>query len=154
MGEPSKGWVRLYRKVQDHPRYRDSEFVHVWVELLINATYKPIQRVFRGQEITLRPGQLITGRFAIERQTGVNASKVQRVLKRLKSDHLIDQQGSNACSLITILNWESEQGFDQQSDQRTINQRSASDHSQEGKKSKQLKNADASDSKLLLEALK
>ena len=122
-----RGWVCLYRRLIDHPRYKDSEFVHVWVHLLLNATHKPVRAVFAGREIILQPGQLITGRHSIARETAVHESKVKRVLTQLKTDQQIDQQTSNTSSLISIINWHLYQPSGQPIDQQMTSQSPASD---------------------------
>jgi hypothetical protein len=121
------GWVKLHRKLLEHPRCSDPDWVAVWVYLLLNATHAPIRKMFNGRETMLRPGQLICGRYVIAEKTGVHASKVQRVLSMLKTDQQINQQGGNKSSIITIRNWALYQGTDQQTDQQTINSRSAND---------------------------
>lgn len=107
--DDSRGWIKLHRRLQDHPRFRDSEWVHVWLYLLMNATHKPIPALFKGEVITLQPGQLITGRQSIAAKTGVNEFKVFRILNTLKSEQQITQQTSNLNSLVTILNWDEHQ---------------------------------------------
>ena len=127
----NNGWICLHRKLLEHPLFKDSQFIHVWLHLLLNATHKPMKAWFKGKSITLNPGQLITGRFSISKVTGVHSSKVQRVLKVLKIDHQIEQQAGNVSSLITIVNWDKHQKIDHQIDQPAISQRSASDHKQQ-----------------------
>lgn len=102
MGE---GWICLHRALRENPRYRDSAWVHVWVDLLLGATHTEQPALFGGRRITLAPGQLITGRKAIAARTGVHESKVQRVLKAMEDERQIEQQTGNASRLITIVNW-------------------------------------------------
>ena len=125
------GWICLHRKILDHPLYKDSQFIHIWIYLLLNATHKHRKARFKGETIELKPGQLITGRLSISKVTGVHPSKVQRVLKMLNIDHQIEQQACNVNSLITIVNWDRYQKIDHQSEQPAISQRSASDHKQQ-----------------------
>lgn len=121
------GWIKAHRKLLDHPRFKDSEFIHVWLWMLLTATHKPRDVMFQGKRITLKPGQFTAGRLQIAEATGVNESKVKRVLECLKSEQQIDQQTSNACSLFTITNWGQYQTDDQPNGQPTTSQRPASD---------------------------
>jgi hypothetical protein len=125
--EDWRGYVCIWRKLRDHPRYRDSEFFHVWVHLILNATHKKIEAIFCGKKIVLQPGQLITGRHAISRDTGVNDSKVYRILEQLKSEQQIEQQGKNLSSLITITNWRVYQFSEQQIEQPSNNERTTNE---------------------------
>lgn len=121
------GWIKTHRKLLEHPRFKDSEFIHVWLWMLLTATHKPYDVIFQGKRITLKPGQFTAGRLQISQQTGVNESKVKRVVALLKSDQQIDQQTSNACSLFTILNWDKYQVDDQPNGQQMTSHRPASD---------------------------
>ena len=122
-----QGWVKLHRKIWEWPYSKDSDFISVWLFLITNATHKPYDLLFAGSRITLRPGQLITSRKTIEEKTGVNTSKVERILKKLKSEHQIEQQTSNKSRLISILNWGEYQDCEHQSEQQVNNNRTTSE---------------------------
>lgn len=115
-----KGWVKSYRSVIDNPvATKTTDHMAVWVYLLHTATSKKKKDLFKGKEIILKPGQLITGRDNIaETYKNLNASKVQRILKDFEDAHQIEQQTSSKGRLITLINWNkyqsSEQPFEQQ----------------------------------------
>jgi hypothetical protein len=131
--EESRGWVKLHRRLADHPRFRDPDWTTVWVYLLLNATHAPYRTIFDGRTVELRPGQLITGRLSIAENTGVHPSKVYRVLETLKIEHQIEQQAGAKSSIITVLNWHTYQNFEQQTEQQPNNKRAAAEHIQEHK---------------------
>lgn len=117
----------MHRRLYENPRTKDSEWVNVWLYLLLNATHKTYKTVFNGNVIDLKPGQLVTGRFSISKATGINESKVRRILNILKTDHQIDQQAGNKSSLVSILNWDKYQNSDQQNDQQLTSNRPTTD---------------------------
>lgn len=122
------GWIKLHRKMLDNPVvWKDSDHLAVWIYLLLNATHKDMDVLFKNKRITLKPGQLITGRKSIASQLSISDSKVKRVLLAFESDQQIDRQRSNKNSLITILNWCEYQQNDQQNDQQVTSKRPASD---------------------------
>ena len=123
----TNGWIKLHRKVWDNPRSSDPCWLAVWIYLLCHANHNGKKAVWNGQIITLKPGQLITGRKSISRLTGVNEAKVYRALTVLKSEQQIEQQTSNVSSLITILNWTQYQESEQQSEQPTNSQRTTNE---------------------------
>lgn len=128
MDENLKGWVCLHRKTLENPIvFKDTDYLGVWVYLLLNATHKEINAMFAGKKITLKPGQLITGRKSISTFLNVNESKVKRILKAFENDQQIDRQRSNKNSLITILNWDKYQKDDQQNDQQVTSKRPTND---------------------------
>lgn len=123
-----EGWICLYRKILDNPIIcKDSDYFAVWCYLLLSATHKDINVIFGGNKITLKEGQLITGRKVISEKFKISESKVKRILIDLESDQQIDRQRSNKNSLITILNWNKYQNTDQQNIQQMTSKWPASD---------------------------
>lgn len=117
-----RGYVTVHRKILDNPVvFKDADHIAVWIYLMLNATHKNFQALFKGQSITLLPGQLITGRLSIAKKLKINDSKVKRILNLFKNEQLIDQQTTNQNSLITLVSWGKYQKSDQQSDQRVTN---------------------------------
>lgn len=111
-----RGYIKLYRKIAEHPRFKDSEWFHVFGFLMLNATHTPRNAVFDGRVVELKPGQMITGRHSIAEKTGIHPSKVARVMEQLKSDQVIEQQAGSKGSIITILNWSQYQDSDNKPD--------------------------------------
>lgn len=117
------GWVKTPRDVLDNPVvWKDSEHVAVWLYLYLSATHKEIPAIFGGSCITLKPGQVITGRKAIAAHTGVNEYKVRRIIIALENAQVIAHQKSNRGSLITLLNWMSEEKTAHQNAQENAQQ--------------------------------
>ena len=122
------GWVKSYRRTLDNPIVcRDAEYLAVWMYLLWEATHTDKDDYFKGKRITLKAGQLITGRNKIAEHFKMNPSKVQRILKRFEIEQQIEQQTSNASRLITILNWGEYQGDEQQNEQRLNSERTTTE---------------------------
>jgi hemerythrin superfamily protein len=109
-----RGYVLIFRKIKDTFFYQDSEAVHLWVHLLLEANHKDKSFLFNGKKMDLKKGQLITGRKKLASSTGINESKVKRLLKMFSEEKLIDQQTTNKFSIISITNWEFHQAVDQQ----------------------------------------
>ena len=122
------GWIKLHRKIWDNPIVtKDADHLAVWIYLLTHANHKDKYALFGTKKITVGPGQLITGRLKIAENTGVEESKVKRILELFKSDQQIDQQTNSRGSLITILRWNEYQKVDQQNDQQMTNKRPTND---------------------------
>lgn len=118
------GYIKLYRKLLDNPIIcKDSDYMAVWVYLLLSATHKEYPALFKGKKIMLKPGQLITGRKSISMKLNITESKVQRILKSFESERQIEQQTSNRNRLITILNWIEYQQTEQQNEHPVNNKR-------------------------------
>lgn len=127
-----EGWIKIHRKMLDNPIIcKDSDYLSVWIYLLLNATHKEIPALFKKEKIILQPGQLLTGRKTISKQLKISESKIYRIIKDFKSEQQIEQQTSNQNSLITILNWNRYQESEQQNEQQMNNKRTTSEHKQE-----------------------
>lgn len=124
----SVGYLKLYRQTLDNPTVmKDAEHLAIWMWLLMNAKFAPVDDYFGGERITLQPGQLITGRKRISEALGVSESKVQRVLKCYESEHMIEQRTDRQGRLITIVSWDRFQASEQPSEQRVNNERTTSE---------------------------
>ena len=140
------GFVKIPRAILDDPViFKDADYVAVWMYLMLNAVFKPVDVNFHGQKTTLQAGQLTTGRKKIAEKCRVSESKVQRILKRFETEHLIEQRTDRQCRLITILSWNRDQQSEQRNEQRlnngctTIEQRVNT--KKEGKEGKNVNNS-------------
>ena len=124
----AEGWIKLHRKLLDNPvTMKDTDHLAVWIYLLLNASHNEHPALFKGEKITLKPGQLITGRKSIALALHIDESKVERILKSLKSEQQIEQQTSSKNRLISITNWEFYQQSEQQNEQQVNNKRTTSE---------------------------
>ena len=132
VGKSRNGWIKAYRDWMTEPAiWKDPDHIAVWMFLQLSATHEERKANFGGKAINLKPGQLITGRDHIAKHTGVNSQKVYRILKKLKSEQLIEQHSCPQGTLISLLFWESEQGNEQQFKQQANNERKKNEHLQE-----------------------
>ena len=124
----AEGWIKLHRKLLDNPvTMKDTDHLAVWIYLLLNASHNEHPALFKGEKIMLKPGQLITGRKSIALALHIDESKVERILKSLKSEQQIEQQTSSKNRLISITNWEFYQQSEQQNEQQMNNKRTTSE---------------------------
>lgn len=120
---------------------KDTDYLAVWMYLLLNATHKEMAVMFCCQKITIHPGQLITGRKKIAEKFNISESKVQRILKTFESEQQIEQQNGNKNRLITVLNWSNYQQSEQQTEQQLNNKRTTTEQQlNTNKKEKNVKN--------------
>lgn len=123
-----EGWIKLHRKILDNPIItKDSDYLAVWIYLLLNTTHKEYDVLFKGKRITLKKGQLLTGRKSISEKLKIDENKVQRILKTLENEQQIEQQSSNKNRLITIVSWNKYQEDEQQIEQQVNNKRTTTE---------------------------
>lgn len=125
----ASGWVKVYRKLLDNPVVcKDSDYLAVWVYLLLSAAHNDYSVIFKGEKITLKPGQLITGRKSISQKLKIDESKIQRILSLYENEQQIKQQTTNQNRLISILQWNEYQEYEQQNETLTNNGCTTDEH--------------------------
>lgn len=128
MANENGGYIKLYRKMLDNSVcMKDSTHFALWCWLLMNACWKPTKVTFGGKTITLKPGQLTTGRNKIAKALSEQASKIYRTLSQFETEQLIEQRTDRQCTLITILNWDKYQESEQACEQEVNNDRTTSE---------------------------
>jgi hydroxymethylpyrimidine pyrophosphatase-like HAD family hydrolase len=106
---------------------RKPEYLAVWIDLLLSANHKDKELIFNEEKILIKSGSFITSRAKIAANTDVEESKVERILKYLKTEQQIEQQSFNKFRIISICNWPKYQQSEQQSEQPVNSQRTASE---------------------------
>lgn len=118
-----EGYIKLWRSLFYKGWYRKSEYVHLWLHLLMKATHKGMETWFDGETIKLRPGQFVTGRKKLANETGINESKVERILRMFQNEQQIEQVSTSTSRLISISKWSEYQKREHQIEQRVNNKR-------------------------------
>ena len=129
LNEQMETFVKIYRKFTEKAFYsHDSEKVHLWIHLLLKATWSGRSEMLGGKPIQLMPGQLTTGRMQLSRETGISESKIERILTYFeKIEQQIEQRKTSTNRLITIINWKEYQSTEQQIEQQLNNDRTTSE---------------------------
>lgn len=118
------GWLKLWRKVVDHPLMGRPAYLAVWVDILVSAAHDGTSRVmFGGKVRVLEPGQFTSGAYQIARRRGVPRGTVERIIGLFKSEELIEVQTDSQCSLITVKNWNRYQKVEEADEERVRNDR-------------------------------
>lgn len=136
-----EGHVKLFRKIIKSSFYQDSQYVHLWVHLLLSVNWTDKRLKINGSDrfIDLKPGQVLTSRDSLSKATGINSSKIERILKAFESEQQIEQQTYSKYRVISISNWVNYQSSEQQNEQQMNSKRTADEHKQEGKERKEVK---------------
>ena len=123
----NKGWISLHRGIANKGWFHKSDYVHLWIYLLLKANHKETEIWFNGKTQKMKIGSFITGRKKISRETGINQSKVERILKTFEIEQQIEQLTSNKNRVITVLNYNKYQKSEQQIEQQVNNNRTTSE---------------------------
>ncbi len=97
-----EGWIKLHRRFLDWEWFQIPEMVKLFIFLLLSANIE--DKKWNG--ITVRRGQLVTGRRKLSEMTGISDQSIRTGLARLKETGEINQQSTNKYSIITICKYE------------------------------------------------
>ncbi len=103
------GWISLHRKLIDSPIFKNAHAMQLWIFLLLKANHKDGKCTIGNRTIEVKRGQLLTGRKSLSEATGIHTSKIERLLKMLKTEQQIEQQTSTKYRLISITNYDTYQ---------------------------------------------
>lgn len=101
----NNGWIKLHRQLKFKGYYKKPYYVFLWIHLLLSANHIEDTFLWDGGEITIKEGQLLTGRKQLSKDTGIPESTIERILNVLENEHQIEQQKTTKFRIITILNW-------------------------------------------------
>lgn len=129
MAKDKDNFVKIDRGIITHPiATKDHDYFFLWMYLLCNAAWKEHEILFHGKQMTLKPGQLPpTGRKKLSKETGIQESKVERILKAFENEQMIEQQTNSQNRLISIVSWNTYQICGQPSEQQMNNERTTSE---------------------------
>lgn len=102
------GWIRIYREAVDGDLGERPFLLGLFVKLLLWANWKESSAQFKGERVTVKPGQLITGlrELSPSVEEDPHMHKVRNALSYLEKRGTITQATCNRGRLITICNWE------------------------------------------------
>jgi hypothetical protein len=131
------GYVKLHRKLLDSA-FRDQPLIlALLTNLLLMASHREVKFLWNGKEQVLLPGQLITGRKTLSKETGISEQTIRTALYALKSTNTITIKSTNRFSLISIVNWkkyQDRQPTEQPASQPTVNQQLTTYKNEENEK--------------------
>jgi len=103
-----KGWISLYRKLQDNPLWTCERFTRgqAWVDLLLLANHEYSFFYKRSIKIEVQRGQVGRSEVELADRWKWSRTKVRNFLKDLENEQQIKQHKNGVQLLVTILNYE------------------------------------------------
>jgi len=93
-----EGYIKIYRKIRNWQWYRDSNTLHVFMDLLLEANYEDSKVGL--QEI--KRGQILTSLKRISENTGLSFQNIRTALSKLEKSGEINKQTTNKYTIISI----------------------------------------------------
>lgn len=104
-----KGWIKLYRQIQDNMLWTDSEAFDrrsAWIDLIMMANVQNKEIMYRGQVIKIRRGQVYTSIRKLAARWHWSRDKVNRFIKTLQKAHMIERDNrTQSATLLTIVKY-------------------------------------------------
>ena len=122
-----RGYIKLWRRIEESFLMLDSEAFHLWCVLLMLANHENREHIFNNKKIIINKGQLISGRQSLSDRTNIHESKIYRLLELFEHEQIIEQQKNNRYTIISIVNYNDYQSNEQQNEQPVNNQRTTSE---------------------------
>ncbi len=94
--------------------YKDSNAVHLWLHLLMKCNHKDNEFIMNGVLMKVKRGEFVTGRKALSKDTGIQESKIERLLKLFENMQMIEQHTNNRNRRITVLSYDEYQSNEHQ----------------------------------------
>lgn len=146
-----QGWILLYRKIKEKGYWKKSQYVHLWLHILLSVNHESKEFLWNGEAVNVKEGQFITGRKELSKETGIPETTIERILKVLESGHQIGQQKTSKYRLITVLKWRhyqkrtplrttSGQQADTNKELKELKEHSTSSREEDAHKNKTMKN--------------
>ena len=130
------GYIKLYKKLFKWQWYKDSNTLHVFITLLLDANYDDSKVGFE----VIKRGQVLTSIKRLQELTGLSTQQIRTSLKKLEKSQEINKQITNKYSIITIKKYNDYQIINKQ---LTSNQQ-ASNNIKEEQKEKEIKEINSS----------
>lgn len=110
-----KGWIKLYRKIQDHWLYQEkrkfSKF-EAWLDLLMMASHEDKKFVLGNELVEIKRGQFVTSELKLMERWKWGKSKLRSFLEILEKDGMITKKSDRKKTVITICNYSIYQDYE------------------------------------------
>lgn len=114
MARHTSGWVKLHRDVLDTDLIQNPLLWGIFNYLLVSATYKNTQILWKGKQRELPPGSIV---FGIKRLADMWKCSPRTISKWLHHLHETQRIVLESCAhgtIVTMCNWKDSQGFEEE----------------------------------------
>jgi hypothetical protein len=125
-----KGWMPIYRRLQDHWLWQDKPFAkgQAWLDLLLLASHNENEFLFGNQIVKNEVGGFITSELKLADRWGWGRKKVRLFLELLQNEQMIVKKGDNKKTAITIVNYSVYADYETAKEQQKNNKGTSEEH--------------------------
>lgn len=109
-----KGWIALYRSIQDHWLWEDDVFSRgqAWIDMILMANHTDNKTLIDGSLVTVKRGSRITSLRKLSERWGWSTTKVKKFLELLVEDGMITYKSDTKKTVYNIVNYDYWQGLE------------------------------------------
>jgi hypothetical protein len=129
--EGCEGWICLHRKALSNGWLKNHKLWAFWCYCLLKASHKEHKVIIGNQQITLQPGQFISGRKKASKETGLSEQQIRTCIDSLKTMQNLTIKTTNKFSVVTVVNWASYQSDTNKVTSKVTSNQPATNHIQQ-----------------------
>ena len=103
------GWIKLYRDIEDHWVFKDSEVFKRWIRLIMMANFEESRILVGGNVVVIGKGQMILSQQNIAEKWNISRQTLRTFLNHLEKDGMIlrnfAQKTNHKITILTICNY-------------------------------------------------
>ena len=100
------GWIKLHKRIRKHWVWEHPDFLLAWIDMLMMANWKDQKRIYKDEIIFIKRGSFPTSLRKLADRWGFSVNKLNRFIKLLKKDTMIDTHTDYGFTLVKIVNYE------------------------------------------------
>ena len=112
------GFIKLHRSILKWEWWDDANTTRVFLYLLLNANWEDSR--FEGHVIP--KGSLVVSWKSLSENCGISVQSARTAINHLKSTGEITIKSTNKFSIVSIVNWEKYQGYEEDANKQTNKQ--------------------------------
>lgn len=114
-----KGYIKLHREIQNHWLWEEPRRLRAWLYLLFEAAWEPRTIPWgKDESVTICRGQIATSIRKLNGRWGYCTETTLALLKLFEEQGMITRETSAKRSLITIVNYEKYQLFEDSAERK------------------------------------
>jgi len=135
VGGMDRGWIKLYRKIQDNPLWEDKPFSkgQAWIDIMLMANHSDKDRLVGSQTENIKRGCLIVSEKKLMERWGWSKNKVRGFLNYLENENMIKKNTSPKRTGLNLVNYSIYQDMQTTNEPQMNYERTANGPKQEDK---------------------
>lgn len=104
------GWIKLYRDIQDHWIWQDSQRLKWWLDIVLMANHQEKKFLLGNELFEVGRGEFHTSELKLAERWGVSKNTVRRFLELLENDQMVNLKKTKKGTMIKVSNYNDYQG--------------------------------------------